>query len=125
MTNLEFRLDWARSRSRAHRWTEEIKLLVEEMRWVALSFMNASETWLARAGTSEQFPEDISRGLDAYAFRQANVWSSLAISCIRSWSPFLEQNGLEITWPDSLAHYKTVSVMVSANNKFSLNFLLK
>jgi hypothetical protein len=46
---------------------------------------------------------DISRGLDAYAHRQADIYRSLAISFVKLWSPELRENSITVEWPSELA----------------------
>ncbi|KAJ3546784.1 hypothetical protein NM688_g5476 [Phlebia brevispora] len=68
------RVEWAKARARARRWSEEVLLLEEEMRRV-LQYCEAEEQkWLAAAcdvATSDDFSPFMKEGLSGYAFQQA------------------------------------------------------
>lgn len=98
----DVRVDWARARSRAHRWREECTLLVEEMRRTVVTLVARADEWVERAKVGHEVSEDIARGIRAFAHRQANVWSSHAIQCMREWIPFLEKSNITIVWPEQL-----------------------
>jgi hypothetical protein len=96
------RIDWAR----ALHWSEEVDLLLEEMRHSVTTYTHVLQTWTRRAHeVTELKPhltKDIACGLQAYAYRQADTWSLLAIASVRLWVPFLHKNNLTIDWPESL-----------------------
>lgn len=75
-----------KSRVRANRWSEEEKLLVEEMRRVRVT-MEAKAAWweirIASEDTSQ--PPDILEGIAAYARQQAGVQKELLASFIQLW----------------------------------------
>jgi hypothetical protein len=48
---------------------------------------------------------DISRGLDAYAHRQADVYWSLAVSFVTLWSPELRKSNITVDWPPEVAEH--------------------
>jgi hypothetical protein len=100
---LDLRIEWARARSRALRWEEEKRLLPEGMRRVVTTHLGTRDQWLERVNAHSGVSMDISRGLDAYAHRQADIYSSLAISFVNLWSPELRKNGITIDWPFELA----------------------
>jgi|SRR5712671_838636 len=72
------------------------------MRRTVVTHVARAEEWLERANAGLEVQEDIARGMRAFAYRQANVWSSHAIQCIREWIPFLEKNKITIDWPEKL-----------------------
>jgi hypothetical protein len=111
------RIDWARARARALRWTEQVELVLEEMRRTVTTFVKFAQTWTARANDvmkhEPYLMDDIARGLRAHAHRSANTWLSLAITCVRLWVPVLQKNKLELDWPDMLSlHVTTVLASV-------------
>jgi hypothetical protein len=75
MISTALRIEWARSRARAMRWSEELRLLKEEMRRVLAFLEWDAGVWRSRArdvgsvwiGISEAQSE----GLKGYALRQA------------------------------------------------------
>lgn len=106
------RADWARLRSRALRWTEQVSMLCEEMRRVVTTHMKTSEAWV-KCGDEVLVNEpnlqlDISRGLSAYAYRQARIYEALAIGCIERWVPLTVKHDIVVQWPVSLAPYAAV-----------------
>ncbi|KAF7974583.1 hypothetical protein HWV62_11966, partial [Athelia sp. TMB] len=82
----ELRIQWCKARARAHRWSEEVFLLLEEMTRVQLYHTWHANWWeeqsLARASlTSEE-----SEGFAAYAFRQAAIRIALRDACASAWT---------------------------------------
>ena len=76
----EFRLEWSKAYARRARWNEEVALLREEMRRVLAFLKWKSNVWL-RKGESEfvsltRCPHQL-EGLQAYACRQAGVFSNI------------------------------------------------
>ncbi|TFK59258.1 hypothetical protein BDN72DRAFT_873066 [Pluteus cervinus] len=76
------RIEWCKSRARAHRWQEECYLLQEEMRRVKVYFKYRAQEWRAAATTPYSIKDE---GRRAYAMRQAAVFDSLYIRCISVW----------------------------------------
>ncbi|KAG1839003.1 hypothetical protein C8R48DRAFT_751508 [Suillus tomentosus] len=71
------RIEWCKARARAARWSEEVELLVEEMRRV-LTFLEWQSCWWRQCATrrsSEKTTEQ--EGLQAYAYRQAALRSTM------------------------------------------------
>ena len=93
------RVQWATSQARLKRWTEEVKLLQEEMRRVVMFLEWKSEDWFAkkdsRIGTT---PPSIQSGLQAYARKQAAVYHNLAVSFVMLWRPTLVSCKLDHAW---------------------------
>ena len=100
--HLDLRIEWAKVRSRAHRWEEEKRLLPEEMRRVVTAHIGTRNLWLSRVNTRSDLKMDISRGLDAYAYRQADIYWSMAISFVKLWAPELRKNGITVDWPSEV-----------------------
>lgn len=80
------RAEWARSRARVRRTTEEVMLLREEMRRV-LEFLEwRARWWDAKADLRSNVSLEMSEGLKAYAFQQAALQRSLATSFKTLWT---------------------------------------
>lgn len=97
------RIEWARARSRALRWEEEKRLLPEEMRRVVTTHVRTRDIWRSRINARSDVLTDISRGLDAYAHRQADTYWSMANSFVNLWSPELKKNNITVKWPSEVA----------------------
>ncbi|KAK0457575.1 uncharacterized protein EV420DRAFT_1643914 [Desarmillaria tabescens] len=74
------RIEWCKTRARAHRWREEVVLVLEEMKHVKAFFAWEARTWLER-----DTREDISEGECAYALRQADMRVRMREHCIERW----------------------------------------
>ncbi|KAJ8515159.1 hypothetical protein ONZ45_g7382 [Pleurotus djamor] len=78
--NEALRIEWCKTRARAHRWQEECLLLHEEMRRVVQFHEYQTNIWTSRAEVVE------TEGKRAYALRQASIQRGLADKCRKSWS---------------------------------------
>jgi hypothetical protein len=95
----DMRVEWAKTRARAERWSEEIILLNEEMRRV-LQYLNWKATWwLQQQGHRADASPDIRNGIDAYAAKQADLVLRLARSFAAEWYPMLVKHDMPIVWP--------------------------
>ncbi|KDQ30010.1 hypothetical protein PLEOSDRAFT_1037626, partial [Pleurotus ostreatus PC15] len=74
------RIEWCKSRSRAHRWQEECILLKEEMRRVIQFHTWQAGVWEERARKAE------TDGARAYAWRQRWTREKLVATCTTSWA---------------------------------------
>jgi hypothetical protein len=92
------RSEWARSRARGNRATEEVSLLVEEMRRV-LEFLEWKASWWDEQETRRtDIAPDLSEGLQAYAVDQARFQRSLAASFRIMWKtplPLVDETNTE------------------------------
>ncbi|KAJ7253593.1 hypothetical protein C8J57DRAFT_1519322 [Mycena rebaudengoi] len=80
------RIEWARTRARHLRWTEEVLLLEEEMRRIVQFLQWQAEWWRKRVGLRDDKIDDIQREGDrAYAMRQAALKDALAASFLEKW----------------------------------------
>ncbi len=78
--------EWARSRARVRRTTEEVMLLREEMRRV-LDFLEwRAKWWDAQGNIRSQVGLELKEGLHAYASQQAALQRSLAASFKSLWT---------------------------------------
>ncbi|KAI0070520.1 hypothetical protein K474DRAFT_1556942, partial [Panus rudis PR-1116 ss-1] len=68
------RVEWLRTRARAHRWTEEVLLLQEEQRRTLVSLERMALMWDEREGKALRLTNPILRvGVAAYAVEQAGL----------------------------------------------------
>ncbi|KAF6758787.1 hypothetical protein DFP72DRAFT_807241 [Ephemerocybe angulata] len=80
------RIEFLKSRARAHRWAEEVLLLEEEMRRTLQFFKYKAEWWSSRqkstiGGTTSDYEE----GFSAYALSQQTVYETLRLECEKRW----------------------------------------
>ncbi|KAJ7854749.1 hypothetical protein B0H14DRAFT_3085502 [Mycena olivaceomarginata] len=79
------RIEWAKTRARAWRWTEEVDLVEEEMRRV-LAFLNwKANHWTSLMDERDEPDEILREGLTAYAKRQARVQRDLRAHFEGNW----------------------------------------
>lgn len=93
------RVEWAKMRARAHRWTEEVHLVSEEMRRVIVYCDWKSRWWLSQRYRRRQVAPELATGLSAYAEKQSGMYRSFATSFGRQWSPLLRKYTIPIEWP--------------------------
>ncbi|KAK0221290.1 hypothetical protein IW262DRAFT_1447825 [Armillaria fumosa] len=81
------RIEWCKTRARAHRWREECKLLRVEMDRVKHTLEHEANLWLARAKSATEGVALINacEGAGAYAKRQATIRTSLRLSFEDKW----------------------------------------
>lgn len=79
------RIEWCRTRARAHRWIEECQLLIEEMRRISAYHKWQISWWLDRIGLITNIPKAEQEGLTAYANRQASIRQRMYDICIIIW----------------------------------------
>lgn len=92
------RVEWARSRARAARWTEDALLLLEEMRRVLDFEERKADWWRSRAHLRSSEPEHLRHGLVAYAERQAALHERIASGHARYWLSVLKSFDIEPCW---------------------------
>lgn len=88
--NDAMRVEWATIVARADRWEEEYELLLMEMGRTLKFFEWKAGEWDRRADETIDVPNDISRGLIAYAHKQAAVYRYLAQRAISRFKPVLD-----------------------------------
>lgn len=93
-------MEWAKTKARAARWSEEVVLLVEEMRRVLWFFKWKREWWVKYAHVRQNVGEDVKEGLVAYSCKQAAILEKMAKHCADEWCVFLLRHGLEMEWPE-------------------------
>jgi hypothetical protein len=89
-----------RTRARADRWSEEVTLVVEEMRRVLCFLKWKSEWWKART-TSRDVPDIIlQEGLVAYSTKQAQILEALGGRFAAQWLSEFRGYNIEVEgWP--------------------------
>ena len=93
------RVEWAKTKARAQRWSEEVALLQEEMRRV-LEYCDWKATWWRNEGGQRTRVDDlvIVSGLKAYAEKQASVFDRLGQSFASRWSSVLKKHRIKASW---------------------------
>ncbi|KAF6751956.1 hypothetical protein DFP72DRAFT_1070661 [Ephemerocybe angulata] len=88
------KVEWAKSRARAARYHEEIKIVKEEMARTRRFFVWKENTWYEASHAKQDAREveaDYSEGLQAYAKRQASICVSLRRKFDHMWKGLDEQ----------------------------------
>lgn len=95
------RVEWAKSRARRDRWTEEAELVQEEMRRALAYLQWRSQWWIAQAElrNSKDISPSLLNGLRAYAKRQAQLQLDLGVHFARMWYLLIKRRSLACTWP--------------------------
>ncbi|KAG1790947.1 uncharacterized protein HD556DRAFT_1445722 [Suillus plorans] len=79
------RIEWCKARARANRWTEEVQLLLEEMRRVRAFLSWHAAWWDEQAGRRTGLPDAETEGIKGYAKRQASLRRNLQIAFDDMW----------------------------------------
>jgi hypothetical protein len=84
---IAIRVEWGKSRARAQRYQEEIKLVEEEMNRTLRFFDWKAADWRKKGApmSMEPLPPGYAEGLRAYAERQAALCQSLRDSFEKQW----------------------------------------
>lgn len=77
--------EWAKSRARANRWTEEVLLIKEEMRRTLTFLQWRAGWWDSKPSEWVGVTPQLKEGLQAYAHRQAEQQRNLATHFRRLW----------------------------------------
>ncbi|KAK7682068.1 hypothetical protein QCA50_015032 [Cerrena zonata] len=93
------RVEWAKTKARAQRWSEEVILLQEEMRRV-LEYFSWKAAWWRSKGKLRQDSVDASllSGLTAYSEKQAMVFDRLQQRFAAQWSEILKKLQIQTPW---------------------------
>lgn len=92
------RVIWARGKARGDRWTEEVVIVLEEMRRT-LAFCLWKSTWWRERQNTRSGSADLQDGATAYALKQAYIWESMAESFVTQWGPLIQRYKLPSDWP--------------------------
>nr|GAT53386.1 predicted protein [Mycena chlorophos] len=80
------RVQWSKALARRDRWTEEVRLLREEMKRVLRSVHSVQAQWQGRIGKRSGMDAALSAGLTAYAQRQVAVYGAISAAFRASWA---------------------------------------
>jgi len=78
-------VEWCKARAHAHRWEEEVKLLIEEQQRTLRFLEWHASWWMERASAITTSDEALSEGRRAYAERQANLRLQIQGSFAHMW----------------------------------------
>ncbi|KAJ7909356.1 hypothetical protein B0H13DRAFT_1616599, partial [Mycena leptocephala] len=86
------RVEWAKTRARAHRWTEEVDLLEEEMRRILVFVEWKGQWWRQMKDGRPDVMENAAarEGFNAYAERQAVIQETLKTRFEKDWQHVAE-----------------------------------
>ena len=85
------RAEWARSRARVRRCTEEVELLVEEMRRVIAFYEWKACQWDSRRESRSDVSAELKEGIVGYAVEQAALQRTLSSVCQSLWQTPLDR----------------------------------
>ena len=107
-------VEWAKSRARAQRWSEEVVLLAEEMHRV-LWFLKWKATWWTnQRDLRSDVRSDIQEGLTAYSAKQSATLLGMGMKFANKWYEILVENGLSVEWPEEFL--PSCSAIIARNN---------
>lgn len=92
------RVEWGKTRARAERWSEEVRLLQEEMRRVLEYCTWKAAWWRSREVERADVDSAVVSGLAAYAEKQAVIWERLGQVFAAKWSAVLKKHQLTADW---------------------------
>lgn len=92
------RVIWARGKARGDRWTEEVVIVLEEMRRT-LAYCNWKQNWWRERLNRRTIPTEVMDGVAAYALKQSDIWITLAESFASMWAPLIRDYNLPADWP--------------------------
>lgn len=115
------RVEWAKSKARAERWSEEVLLLTEEMRRVIQYFDWKSKWWLVQRDRRTDAHPDVRYGIKAYAEKQAAMFCDMGKAFARRWHPLLVKNNIPVDWPDEYTPDQTHLPLASVLTQMDLD----
>jgi hypothetical protein len=86
------------SKAHAERWTEEVDLVVEEMRRVIAFLMHKANWWKTQARV-RKVDDELRDGIAAYAAKQSHIMQTMAQRFGEKWYGCLKENDLPTDWP--------------------------
>ncbi|KAJ6468859.1 hypothetical protein C8R45DRAFT_1105497 [Mycena sanguinolenta] len=84
-TNESLRIEWGKAWARAHRWTEEVDLLEEEMRRILVFLEWRAGWWRELVDNQAVDGVDMKEGFTAYALRQADIQDRMKARFTHDW----------------------------------------
>ncbi|KAG1784907.1 uncharacterized protein HD556DRAFT_1451293 [Suillus plorans] len=82
-------IEWCKARARANRWTEEVELLLEEMRRVRVFLSWHATWWDEQADRRVGLPAAEAEGINGYARRQAVLRRNIRDAFTSMWGVFV------------------------------------
>lgn len=111
------RIEWCKARARANRWTEEVELLMEEMRRTDQFLKWHASWWTERINILPVTDNSLAEGLIAYAHCQASLRHSLKDRFHSMWSSTLAGTnylGFSTSFTQSLSQESGVYITADA-----------
>ena len=96
--NHSMRTEWAQTRARMCRWSEELLIIQEEMRRVLAYFEWKSSWWLEQANRRTGTESSVQSGVMAYAHKQSTLCLRMAARCAEHWLPVMKNHGIVPIW---------------------------
>ncbi|KAF7377333.1 CxC2 domain-containing protein [Mycena sanguinolenta] len=84
-TNESLRVEWAKTRARAHWWTEEVDLLEEEMQRILVFLQWRADWWWEQEDRRVVDEVEMKEGFAAYAERQAAIQEEMKARFTNDW----------------------------------------
>jgi hypothetical protein len=92
-------VDWAKSRTYAACWAEEVQLLAEEMCRILFYLQWKSEWWLTQSSAQLEINRELGEGLSAYTVKQHAILQQMGYQFVAEWWPIVSVNNLDTNWP--------------------------
>ncbi|EIM90992.1 uncharacterized protein STEHIDRAFT_44851, partial [Stereum hirsutum FP-91666 SS1] len=83
--NDALRIEWAKAKARASRWTEEVQLVFEEMRRTIEYCRWRKGWWERQAGARKEVAPELADGLSVYALEHADLEDRMARNLTERW----------------------------------------
>lgn len=103
------RIQWLHARAQVNRWSEEISLLLEEMRRVDVFLVQEAKGWKKRTLSRSVSSPELNEGLAAYALHQAHIALQLRGHFLTKWNNVkrwdLESRESGVTCRDDVDYY--------------------
>ncbi|KAL4259306.1 CxC2-like cysteine cluster KDZ transposase-associated domain-containing protein [Pleurotus pulmonarius] len=90
------RVEWAKSHARAARWDEEVSLVLEEMRRVAVYLDWKAQWWRTRREQRSGASSELQEGINAYASRQSKMLSVMRAQFAAAWLPNVQGHNMAL-----------------------------
>lgn len=89
---IALKIEWLKSRRRVLGWSEECELLSAEMRRSLRFLQHKAKVWDQRQDSRQTTSESLNEGLRAYAHRQSELQTQLAISFAKNYDDALKRS---------------------------------
>lgn len=116
--NESMRVEWAKTRARMTRWTEELLIVQEEMRRMISYQEWKAAWWRDQAFMRNKGDAGVLSGVAGYANKQAAICERLAVQCVSHWIPRLKMKGVTPGWA---ADYEALVDQVRSHDSAQVN----